>query len=204
MAEQRDDNHEPAPKRRTSRKVVPLLMLILGLLAGGAGGFFLHRTGILSQAFGLEPSPVPTPTPTPVTESPRPTPTPVTETVTVEVERTPAECLAAIDGLGDAVDDLEGVRRRLMDADMARSGGNQEIANRAYSDVDQGLRAALIALEGETLQAAIEECRAKATEGPSSPSPVTSSPSPAIQSTPDSGAGETPSPTPEETLSPEG
>lgn len=197
MAEQRDDNHEPAPKRRTSRKVVPLLMLILGLLAGAAGGFFLHRTGILSQAFGVEPSPVPRPTPTPVTEMPRPTPTPVTERVTVEVGRTPAECLAAIDGLGDAVDDLEGVRRRLMEADMARSGGNQEIANRAYSDVDQGLRAALIALERETLQEAIDECRAKAVEGTSSPSPIE-------QSTPDSGAGETPSPTPEEALSPEG
>ncbi len=186
MAEQRDDDYEPVPKRRTSRKVVPILMLVLGLLAGGAGGFFLHRTGLLRESLGVEPSP-----------EPRPTPTPVTERVTVEVGRTPTECLAAIDGLGDAVDDLEGVRRRLMEADIARSGGNQEIANRAYSDVDQGLRETLIALKGETLQAAIEECRAKAVEG-------TPSPSPPVPSTPDPGGGEMPSPAPDEPLSPEG
>lgn len=180
MAEQRDDNNERVRKRPASRKGVPILMLVLGLIAGAAGGFFLHRSGLFEQVLGVEPSPTPTPTPTPVIER-----------VTVETVRTPRQCLVAIDGLRDALDDLEDLRRRLMEADIARSGGNQEIANRAYSDVDQGLRAALIALQAKTLQTAIDECHAKADEGTSSaPSPAP--PTPAHVT-----------PTPEERLTPQ-
>lgn len=153
MAEQRDDNNERVPKRPASRKGVPLLMLLLGFIAGAAGGFFLHRSGLFDPILGVEPSRTPTPAPTPIIER-----------VPVETVRTPRQCLVAIDGLRDALDDLEPVRRRLMEADIARSGANQEIANRAYSDVDQALREALIALQAKTLQTAIDECRANAEE----------------------------------------
>lgn len=155
-------------------------MLLLGLLVGGGGGFFLYRTGVLQEALGVEPTPRPTPTPTP-------TPTPVVERVTVETVRTPRQCLAAIDRLRDALEDLEDVRRRLMEGDIARSAGNQEIANRAYSDVDQALRTTVIALQGERLQSAIEECRALAepeTSRTPSPTPEAPQPTPPTEPTP--------------------
>lgn len=195
MAEQRNDDYERGRRRSTSRKGICFLMLLLGLIVGAGGGVYLQRSGLFDQIIGVEPGRI-APTPS------RPT---IIERVPVETVRTPRQCRVAIDGLRDALDDLEDVRRRLMDADIARSGANGEIADRAYSDVDQSLREALIAFHAETLQTAIDECLADGDVRPSSPpSPASPTPTRDARGTPvPTRAPETPGPTPtEEALPP--
>ena len=136
------------------------VVLLLGVLIGGAVGLMIADRPIVERVLN---------------RSPKPTPPP--KTVTVEKETTPTSCVIAIDTLADALASLTGARQQLMQGDVARASGDQNAAARAYADVDTALRNVEVETTKQPLRSAMDDCKSRAPTG-ASPPPATPSPTP--------------------------
>lgn len=129
------------------------LLLVVGLVLGGAAGLTLADQPVVQRVFNRTP------------KAPR-----AVTPVTVEKQTTPASCVTALDTLAGALAGLEGARDKLMQGDIARASGNQSTAGRAYAEVDGALRTVEVETTKEPLRVAIEDCKSKA---PAAPPPAT-------------------------------
>ncbi|HEY8200190.1 MAG TPA: hypothetical protein VII47_02450 [Actinomycetota bacterium] len=152
--------------RRVGRGIaLAALLLILGLVLGGAAALKLADQPFVQRVFNTAPKTAPKTT---------------VKTVTVRAETTPASCVTAIEALRGTVAGLAGARQRLMQGDVARTSGDQTTAARAYSDVDTALRTVEVETAKDQLRAAVEDCKSKAalaaTAPPTGGPPATQSP----------------------------
>ena len=151
--------------RRVGRGIaLAALLLIVGLVLGGAAALKLADQPFVQRVFNTAPK----------------TPKTTVRTVTVPTETTPASCVTAIEALRGAVAGLAGTRQRLMQGDVARASGDQTTAAGAYSDVDAALRTVEVETAKDQLRAVVEDCKSKAplaaTSSPTGSPPPTQSP----------------------------
>jgi hypothetical protein len=151
--------------RRVGRGIaLAALLLIVGLVLGGAAALKLADQPFVQRVFNTAPK----------------TPKTTVKTVTVRTETTPASCVTAIEALRGAVAGLAGARQRLMQGDVARASGDQTTAARAYSDVDAALRTVEVETAKDQLRAVVEDCKSKAplaaTAPPTDSAPATQTP----------------------------
>ena len=146
--------------RRGAGRTVALvvLLLVVGLVLGGAAGLKLADEPFVQRALNRAPKAPPVATP-----------------VTVERQTTPVTCVTALDTLSGALASLTGARDKLMEGDIARASGNQTTAGRAYAEVDGALRTVEVETTKDPLRVAIEDCRSKAL-GTAGPSQTTTAP----------------------------
>jgi hypothetical protein len=147
-------------RRRVGRGVaLAALLLIVGLVAGGAAALKLADQPLVRRVFNTAPR---------------------TKTVTVEKETTPASCDTAIDTLAGALATLAGARQQLMQGDVARASGDQNRAAKAYAEVDAALRTVEVETTKDPLRAAVADCKGKgpvaATPSPTGTAPATTTP----------------------------
>ena len=135
-----------------------VLLLIVGLVLGGAAGLELADQPVVQRVLNRPP------------KAPR-----AATPVTVEKEATPASCVTAIDTLAGALASLAGARDKLMEGDIARASGNQSTAGRAYAEVDGALRTVEVETTKDPLRVAIEDCKSK-TPAAAAQSPPTTAP----------------------------
>jgi hypothetical protein len=155
--------------RRVGRGIaLAALLLIVGLVLGGAAALKLADQPFVQRVFNTAP------------KTPNTAPKTTVKTVTVRTETTPASCVTAIEALRGAVAGLAGARQRLMQGDVARASGDQTTAARAYSDVDAALRTVEVETAKDQLRAVVEDCKSKAplaaTAPPTDSAPATQTP----------------------------
>jgi hypothetical protein len=158
--------------RRGAGRTVALaaLLLIVGLVLGGAAGLKLADQPVVQRVLNRAP------------KAPR-----AVTPATIEKETTPASCVTALDTLAGALASLAGARDKLMEGDIARASGNQSTAGRAYAEVDGALRTVEVETAKDPLRVAIEDCKSKALAAAQSPTTTGPSDTPTQTATPPTG-----------------
>ena len=135
------------------------VVLLLGAITGGVVGVMIADQPVVQRVLNRTPKAAPAP-----------------KTDTVEKETTPASCLIALETLDGALATLAGARQQLMQGDVARASGDQSAATQAYAEVDTALRNVEVETTKQPLRQAMDDCKARAPLGASSPPPATPSP----------------------------